>query len=56
MAFRNITNFLEQVGQAQRMSTDYNRLRQMSPECLSRMGVEPNGIANHLYNKYFGNR
>ncbi len=56
MAFRSVSNFLDQIGQAQRMSADYNRLRQMSPESLSRMGVERNDIANHLYNKYFGSR
>ncbi|WP_168206259.1 hypothetical protein [Labrenzia sp. PHM005] len=56
MALRSVSHFLHQVGQAQRMSADYDRLRQMSPECLSRMGVERNDIATHLYNKYFGNR
>jgi hypothetical protein len=56
MAFRSVSNFFDQIGQAQRMSADYNRMRQMSPESLSRMGVERNDIANHLYNKYFGGR
>lgn len=56
MALRSVSNFFHQVGQAQRMSSEFNRLNRMSPEGLSRMGVERNDIANHLYNKYFGTR
>jgi hypothetical protein len=56
MAIRSVSKFFHKVGQAQRMSAEYDRLSKMSPECLSRMGVERNDIATHLYNKYFGVR
>lgn len=52
MPFRGLTNFFHMVGNAQRMSAEYERMSSMSGERLAEIGLERGDIATHVYRKY----
>ncbi|GAA0784724.1 hypothetical protein [Roseibium denhamense] len=54
MRFRNLANIFAEIGNAQRMTADYNRMSVMSTQRLSELGLERHEIAPYVFRKHYG--